>query len=998
MSPLVTYSHVADASGVQGALFSGKNFFITQRTPSRSHFATTVEANGGTIVKLEAQADYIIADHARSDAPSGSLSYRFIEQAVKYGEIPPTSEHQAAPPRGTPRAVASFAPGRTYRTAFTAEDDAALYAWVKDAEAKGSAVKGLELYRLLEAANPRHTSQSWRDRYIKQLMHRSPPELPTPSTRSRAPAPTVKAGTPRVLPPTSRAALVAATPAEEHVGPDRAPPTQHSAVVATTSGAQASVNSLRSKRPPQVTQPRPSALSRVSPIEAALADDAENQVDPEPGTSNTIQDPHGSSIMPGFEDEVIADWLEGATMVQETPVGQYHKAWMALAAVNTEHTAEEWRAYYERIILPIFVEKEDSNHLPRHAPPSTWYRNTMRFFGTQGQPVHLAEQAAGDAVPTIAPVHVLATSSASALAAAAAAATAAPDPIPAASVAASPVIARNDRTTDPDHAHRGEKLATHQTKHDGTAPFAPNVTRSAPVIESEEFEQSDAAALAPSTLSAAAKSLKRGAVTEHNEQEPPQKRSRVDVANNLHLGDRLQHPGNHPVRGAEGPITISSRKSSSGSDDEASESAEEVVPGDEEARGGDGAIGQGDQDDSRYDNVNLESAVQDQLSAEIERSQRLALTKENLALAQAEHNPRQDKRALDIVPDDEEKDQDVYANYLESLLQGPALDGKADMDKLDALREKRQTLDALGKNHSDDESDDGAVNATPALDDQSEQGHVLERVPNLVRTQDIDPDLYNSSPLRQESPEAPPPLDPDISSRRSSRRIETQDIDPALLADEDEDDDENEVNDDIQLDLAEPEGGWASQSSKSFKGKPVKVAISTVLSPPHHEKQGGVTAGYTQEYVGPRRDKGKGKAKASDTQDFFDTETQALGLADASSDQSVTSGPDVASQAMTRDQFEALVHNYEACGIPRESVIDAVRCTSFDPELCLIVLEAIRQGKNVPQDVPGIWTGKEDMWAEGTNAVKIRKLKEKHGSEEYHARVQFLRDERAAQT
>lgn len=147
----VAYTNVAEGTGLKGSILADKNFFLVQRLPQRSRFLSLVEANGGCVVKLEKQADYIIADHMRADAPPGSLSYTFLEAAIAQGELPEESEHIAGRAKNTPRPVGSAAPGRTTRTPFTTEDDRQLYEWVKSAELAGVSIKGNELYKQLEA-------------------------------------------------------------------------------------------------------------------------------------------------------------------------------------------------------------------------------------------------------------------------------------------------------------------------------------------------------------------------------------------------------------------------------------------------------------------------------------------------------------------------------------------------------------------------------------------------------------------------------------------------------------------------------------------------------------------------------------------------------------------------------------------------------------------------------------------------------------------------------
>ena len=172
-SALVITDANGDTPTTQG-IFSGLSFFLVQRLPSRSDFVNKIQTNGGRVVKLEAQADHVIADHVRKDCPPGSISWRFINEALANGALPEPNDHKAGPPQGNVRPPGAGLPTKGTRTKFTEEDDRELYAWVKKCEERGGSVKGNELYKQLEVRNPRHTFQAWRDRYIKKLMDNPP--------------------------------------------------------------------------------------------------------------------------------------------------------------------------------------------------------------------------------------------------------------------------------------------------------------------------------------------------------------------------------------------------------------------------------------------------------------------------------------------------------------------------------------------------------------------------------------------------------------------------------------------------------------------------------------------------------------------------------------------------------------------------------------------------------------------------------------------------------
>lgn len=137
------------------------------------------------MVKLEKQAEIMIADHARKDAPPGSYSWRYIDESIKRGALQDLESHRAGPPVGQIRRVGSSMPGRSGRVPFSAEDDRILLDWVSEGARQGASLKGNKLYEQLEALvsgnilpfelmltvmqNNRHTAQSWRERWIKQL-------------------------------------------------------------------------------------------------------------------------------------------------------------------------------------------------------------------------------------------------------------------------------------------------------------------------------------------------------------------------------------------------------------------------------------------------------------------------------------------------------------------------------------------------------------------------------------------------------------------------------------------------------------------------------------------------------------------------------------------------------------------------------------------------------------------------------------------------------------
>ncbi|KAL1861213.1 hypothetical protein Plec18170_001728 [Paecilomyces lecythidis] len=64
---------------------------------------------------------------------------------------------------------ASHIPARGHRKQFTKEDDEILLEWVQKSERSGLATAGMKMYEALAQEHPQHTSQSWRNRYVKNF-------------------------------------------------------------------------------------------------------------------------------------------------------------------------------------------------------------------------------------------------------------------------------------------------------------------------------------------------------------------------------------------------------------------------------------------------------------------------------------------------------------------------------------------------------------------------------------------------------------------------------------------------------------------------------------------------------------------------------------------------------------------------------------------------------------------------------------------------------------
>ncbi|KAL8930729.1 MAG: hypothetical protein Q9208_000270 [Pyrenodesmia sp. 3 TL-2023] len=182
----IIYTEVTDAGGIEGTLFQGVKFWLSQKVPQRKRFIEEVKANGGEITAVEKEADVRIVDHAKKVQLPGTYSYTYIEASVRNGVLEDLEKHAVGPATGTLRQIGStIHPSKSSRTKFTPDDDRILINWVARIEQNGGATSGNEIYKQLEAKNPRHTWQSWRDRWVKTLK-----DLPRSASLSQGAPPT----------------------------------------------------------------------------------------------------------------------------------------------------------------------------------------------------------------------------------------------------------------------------------------------------------------------------------------------------------------------------------------------------------------------------------------------------------------------------------------------------------------------------------------------------------------------------------------------------------------------------------------------------------------------------------------------------------------------------------------------------------------------------------------------------------------------------------------
>lgn len=99
------------------------------------------------MVVLEKDADMLIADHARKDAPLGSFSWKFITESVDAGIVQVEDKYLIGPPPNQPRPVRTGYHTKKTRTSFTEQDDAILAKRILE---RGINTAGNKMYMELE--------------------------------------------------------------------------------------------------------------------------------------------------------------------------------------------------------------------------------------------------------------------------------------------------------------------------------------------------------------------------------------------------------------------------------------------------------------------------------------------------------------------------------------------------------------------------------------------------------------------------------------------------------------------------------------------------------------------------------------------------------------------------------------------------------------------------------------------------------------------------------
>jgi hypothetical protein len=899
-----------------GGLFDGISFLVGLRVPMRSNFLDRIRANGGRIVRLEAQADHIIADHMRNDCPPNSLSYTYIEAAISAGALPDKNHHRAGPAPGYARTVGStVVPPKSTRTPFTPQDDRDLWNWVQDYKNRGvHGIKGNEIYKQLEALNPRHTFQSWRDRYVKRLMANPPPGV--------------------------------------HVQPNAAPMLPQQA--------------------------------RLSGVDGTVEEEEEAQEEQE-----------------AEEEELDPDvlfLLENIDDILNIPVEDLDAVWGSLADEETSMhlTADQWKRLYEEQALPAYRAKEEKAKRARASPMKRKARiSTPEPAERNGEPttpelVAMRAKAARDRQPS-----------------------------PSVSQKRRRETATPRSNAQPRKRAKADRSAGEQPTGNGVADPSRSPTNAKNVAElglggeDENGETQDELAL-PGEETLPTSELNRAA-----------KAQLVAEANAKNTESELP---SQPLQG----------------DNQHTETAQDPVP--EQASNSPIEAPEAEQAGA-VSPSNVESQVAASAAEETIPSNGLQLTEENLANQQAAHGVRI-ARASDLRENDE--DLSSYAQYLQKLVAGhiarrTGQNQEEDSRNATDIEAELESGRALGAQVTPKAAEGGQIRSNGHGVQNTDSGHDPENTEAPGPTDEFDALLesdmhggdqaFNSQIAVDFDPfqSQDKALDNGFIPVDDAVRNWTNDQSQAVSGQQGFDEDMTD-NVEIDLTLAEPEGGFtfSSQEETQPDGLPNQHQWEPTLGQTHVNGESLAAPELSEDEI-MEEAPAKPTHAALDTQDIYATGAQQPDFSfplppdsdvdeqepnlpadstrkppsaqnttpkpPASRKRTVSATPRKLIPTSTRQEpetpetesIESFIARLTATGHAPDSIRNAIYRTSAQLQAAEVVAMYDKIGMPIP-DLPEVWSDEDDAQVGTTDAKVFKALCEKKSWEEYDLRLKFLQE------
>ncbi|EXJ64179.1 hypothetical protein A1O7_00515 [Cladophialophora yegresii CBS 114405] len=333
----VPYSRETNDNDSDQTLFAGQKLWFSHVIPQRRWLIENARRNGAVIVDTDTDADVRLVDHAKKNNAPGTHSYKYVESSIRNGRLEDLTTHTVGAPSRVTRPIgSSVTSSKGGRTPFTPADDQFLWNWLKPFVDRGGSWKGNEIYKQLEEVNPRHTFQSWRDRWIKhtQYQKRQVTEIVEPNHHQQPEGPAAAPSAPaaqkkrrRELDDDGEAWRMKHGQEQRSERPLR---TERSAAPKSPVTATP-VRAIRERIPYQTSAGRQTRVDVATKTQPAVS-------------------------KPFTEEE--ADMLYGlVATVRGMKLEEFDALWEVLAEQNDRHTAAGWKGHFVAKVLPDYCRR-----------------------------------------------------------------------------------------------------------------------------------------------------------------------------------------------------------------------------------------------------------------------------------------------------------------------------------------------------------------------------------------------------------------------------------------------------------------------------------------------------------------------------------------------------------------------------------------------------------------------------------------------------------------
>lgn len=344
-------------------LFLGLTFWVSLQVPNRTQFVKNLQHHGGTILNKQSPDSYnlINPETQKTAITSTYHDYKFVLDSIQQKRLLDDNDYEVRGCHPVDRIAGSTSTlQKGTRTKFTPEDDQILYNWIEPFRRNGGAYKGNQIYEQLAKVHPHHTFQSWRDRYLKYVLHREGMRVTEDVQNENGTNGEV------VERPVKRRRIHRSTASEnDSSSPDTA---QNILVESIDDEPSHQVN--RSKSPEKGLDEvredidRGKSLSHDIPGSHEQMDQEDNSVTydslfctPDRGVQALPENRYLQTSLggQGFGYEEANHLYRAVTAICNTSPEKLKDCWLAMTEVWNRHSIEEWQKYYEYHILPEYM-------------------------------------------------------------------------------------------------------------------------------------------------------------------------------------------------------------------------------------------------------------------------------------------------------------------------------------------------------------------------------------------------------------------------------------------------------------------------------------------------------------------------------------------------------------------------------------------------------------------------------------------------------------------